>query len=265
MWENFNHAYYQTDKVKLYCGDALEVLKTFSDNCIHCIITSPPYNVGMPYGTDDRKNYLEYLNFIKNILFECYRILIDGGRIAINLPSSILQSSYSRMAYLSLDYVLIMREIGFLDREWIGWIKMPKGEILAKSTSWGSWKSPSCPYCRDAMEYIIVMDKKQHKRTDKKGQNDITTEEFLTFSSNCWYFPPEYNRKHPAPFPEELPYRLIKFYTWKDDIVLDPFCGSGTTGVVALRLGRRFIGIDISENYLKDIAIPRLEKEKTLI
>jgi len=252
--------YYTNGNQMIYLGDCLEVLKEIPDKSFNLIITSPPYNVGMPYETDDKKNYQDYLKFIKKVLFECYRVLIDGGRIAINLPSSILQSSFSRMSYLSLDYVLIMREIGFLDREWIGWIKTSKGEIPGKSTSWGSWRSPSCPYCRNAMEYIIVMDKKQHKRTDKKGKNDITAKEFLTYSSNCWFFPPEHNRTHPAPFPIELPYRLMKFYSWKNDSILDPFMGSGTTLVAARLLKRRAVGIEISEKYCK-IAIEKLQQE----
>lgn len=235
---------------KIFQGDALKILKKIPSSSVHLIVTSPPYNVGINYKNyNDRQQYQDYLMWVEKWLKECYRILITGGRIAINLPSSILQSSHSRMSYLSLDYVLLMRKVGFLDREWIGWIKMPKGEIPAKSTSWGSWMSPSCPYCRDAMEYIIVMDKESHKRNDKKGRNDITKEEFLKFSSNCWYFPPESNRTHPAPFPLELPYRLIKFYSWVNDIVLDPFVGSGTTCVAAKKLNRKYIGIDISKEY----------------
>jgi len=155
------------------------------------------------------------------------------------------------MAYLSLDYVLIMRKIGFLDREWITWIKMPKGEIPAKSTAWGSWRMPTCPYLRDASEFIVIMDKEQHKRTDSKGQNDITVKEFLEYTSNCWYFPPEHNRIHPAPFPKELPYRLLKLYTYKNDLILDPFVGWGTTAVVAKELYRRYIGIDNNLSYCK--------------
>lgn len=236
---------------KIYCGDALEILKTFPDNFVHLTVTSPPYNVGMPYKVNDRRNYKEYLDYMKQVFKEVYRITIKGGRLAINLPSSILQSTSSRVAYMCIDYLLFLREIGWLDREIITWIKMPKGEIPGKSTSWGSWCSPSCPYLRDASEVILVMDKESYKRTDKKGKNDITPEEFLKFTSNCWYMSPEVNRKHPAPFPEALPYRLIKLYTWKEDVVLDPFVGSGTTCVVAKKLKRKYIGIDIVPEYVK--------------
>ena len=236
---------------KIYCGDSLTILKTIPSDFIHLTVTSPPYNVGMNYGVNDRKDYSKYLNYMKKVFKEIYRITIKGGRLAINLPSSILQSTYSRVSYMSLDYLLFLREIGWLDREWITWIKMPKGEILGKSTAWGSWCSPSCPYLRDASEFILVMDKESHKRIDKKGKNDISSKEFLNFTSNCWYFIPETNRWHPAPFPEELPYRLIKLYTWENDIVLDPFLGSGTTAVVAKRLKRKYIGIEINDKFVE--------------
>jgi len=236
---------------KIYCGDSLTILKTIPSDFIHLTVTSPPYNVGMNYGVSDRKDYSKYLDYMKKVFKEIYRITIKGGRLAINLPSSILQSTYSRVSYMSLDYLLFLREIGWLDREWITWIKMPRGEILGKSTAWGSWCSPSCPYLRDASEFILVMDKESHKRIDKKGKNDITSKEFLNFTSNCWYFIPETNRWHPAPFPEELPYRLIKLYTWENDIVLDPFLGSGTTAVVAKRLKRKYIGIEINDKFVE--------------
>lgn len=231
-------------------GDCVEEMKKLPAQSVHLIITSPPYNVGIDYGVDDRKDYKDYLSFCRNWLSECYRLLIDGGRIAINLPSSILQSANSRMAYLTIDYLMIMREIGFLDREWITWLKMPKGEVPAKSTAWGSWCSPSCPYLRDAVEYIIVMDKTTHKRVDRKGQNDITASEFLEYTSNCWYIQPEKDRRHPAPFPFELPKRLIKLYSWKGDTVLDPFVGSGTTAYAAKILNRNFIGIEINKQFV---------------
>lgn len=235
---------------KIINGDCVEIMKKFPSNSIQLIVTSPPYNVGIDYGNNDKKDYKDYLSFCRAWLTECYRLLIDGGRIAINLPSSILQSSNSRMSYLTIDYLIIMREIGFLDREWITWLKMPKGEIPAKSTAWGSWRSPSCPYLRDAVEYIIVMDKTSHKRTDRKGQNDITKQEFMDYTSNCWFISPEKNRTHPAPFPVELPRRLIKLYTWQGDTILDPFSGSGTTAYAAKILNRNFIGIELNPEFV---------------
>ncbi len=111
------------------------------------------------------------------------------------------------------------------------------------------------------MEYIIVMDKLFHKRTDKSGCDDISSEDFLLYSTNCWYIQVETDRRHPVPFPVEMPYRLINFYTWKDDIVLDPFVGSGSTLVAAKILGHRYIGIDISEEYC-NYAIERITKCK---
>jgi len=231
-------------------GDTLEILKEMPDNSIDMIITSPPYNVGMKYQiTDDRQKYSNYLEYMENIIKECYRILIKGGRIAWNCPSSIMQSTKSRMAYLSIDFILMMRKAGFLDREILTWIKMPCGEIPGHSTSWGSWLSPSLPYLRDASEFIVVMDKETHKKEGNKKDIDITTNEFLKFTANVWYMRPELDREHPAPFPEELPYRLIKLYSYQNDIILDPFVGSGTTCFVASKLKRRYIGIDLNKKY----------------
>ncbi|MBT9130921.1 MAG: DNA adenine methyltransferase YhdJ [candidate division WS2 bacterium] len=248
---------------KVYQGDCLELMRSIPDKSIDMVITSPPYNVGMPYGSDDRQYYSDYLNYMKEVLGECYRVLVSGGRIGINLPSTIMQSTKSRPAYLSLDFVLLMREIGFLEREWICWIKMKGGGIPGKSTSWGSWRSPSLPYLRDASEFIIIMDKETHKKVGDKTKIDITAEEFLQFTTNCWYMIPETNRWHPAPFPEELPYRLIKLYTYQEDIILDPFVGWGTTCVVAKKLNRQYIGIDNNPEYCR-MATIRLANETNL-
>lgn len=245
----------------IYNCNCIDIMKEIPDEMIHLIITSPPYNVGMKYGVvSDRREYNEYLDFAYKWLSDCYRILIAGGRIVINLPSCIMQSTKSRSAYMLLDYIDIMKKIGYLPREMITWIKMPRGGILGQSTSWGSWRSPSCPYLRDGSEFIIIMDKKQHKRTDKKGQNDITKKEFMNFTTNVWYMTPESSRRHPAPFPAELPYRAIKLYSWENDIVLDPFAGSGTTLITAKRLNRRFIGIEINFDFCKLID-ERLRKD----
>lgn len=235
---------------KITCGDCLELLKELPDESIDLVVTSPPYNTGMNYGVNDRKDYKDYLIEMESVLKECYRVLKIGGRIALNLPSCILQATKSRYAYLTLDIVLLMRKVGFLDREWVTWIKKRGGGISGKSTSWGSWKSPSCPYLRDGSEFIIIMSKMSIKKAGNKEKIDITKEEFLEFTTNCWFFAPETNRRHPAPFPIQLPYRLIKLYTYQDDIVLDPFVGSGTSALVALKLNRRFIGFEISQKFV---------------
>lgn len=259
-----NKLYCLQESGELYHGDCVEEMKKLTDESVDMVITSPPYNVGINYhNSDDAMPYNEYLAFVQTWLNECFRVLKDGGRIALNLPSSVLMSASSRVSYLSLDYVLIMRAIGFTDREWITWIKMPKGEIPGKSTAWGSWLSPSCPYLRDGSEFIIVMNKKSIKRTDKTGTNDMSKEEFLRWTTNVWYIQPEHDRLHPAPFPLELPHRLIKLYTWKGDVILDPFIGSGTTAIAAMRNKRQWIGIDISEKY-HEIAKKRIKDERML-
>jgi site-specific DNA-methyltransferase (adenine-specific) len=247
---NFQIHYQKSDGV-IIGGDAEEILAKFPDRFIHCIISSPPYNIGISYQNyDDRKTYQEYLNKMQRILEHCYRILVSGGRIAINLPSMLMQHSKSRAAYIAMDYLLIMREIGFLDRDIIIWLKMPKGEMLTNSTSWGSWCSPSNPSIRDAAELILIMSKESYKLEGDKDKIDITSREFLIYSSNCWYIPIEQNNIHPAPFPKELPYRVMKLYTYSgNNIILDPFVGSGTTCLVAKENKRFFIGIDISKEY----------------
>lgn len=243
---------------KIILGDCLEIMKTFPSNFIDLVITSPPYNVGMDYGNvSDNRNYNQYLEFMENVLRECYRVLIRGGRIALNCPSSILQSNRARVSYLSIDLLLKMRGVGFLDREIITWVK---GNYCEGLTSWGSWKSPSYPYCRDLSEFIIIMSKETHKKEGLKENIDITKKEFMEFTRNVWNFPAEKNRIHPAPFPEELPYRVIKLYSYVGDLVLDPFCGSGTTCYVAKKTGRNYIGIEINPKYV-EFANKRLSQE----
>jgi len=217
----------------IICGDSLEELKKIKSRSIDLIITSPPYNTGISYDKhDDRQDYKVYLNNMAKIFEQCYRILVKGGRIALNSPSMIMQHTGSRVAYLSIDFLLALRKVGFQDREMIIWIKSKPSKIgnewailpSGHSTSWGSWKSASNPSIRDASEFIIVM----HKETPKlqtKGISDITRDQFLAWTTNAFYFPPETSmrRFHPAPFPLELPRRLILLYSCKNAIILDPF------------------------------------------
>jgi len=247
------------DQIILYQGDAVEVLRQLPEGFIDLIVTSPPYNVGREYGdnVNDRKSYEEYLEFARGWLEGVYRVLRYGGRIAINVPACLQQSAGSKYAYMAYDYVRLMREIGFLDMDWIVWVKSKDGLPVAQSTAWGSWCSPSHPYVRDACEYVIVMAKGSKKRVDRKGMNDITPEEFKLFTTNVWIIPPVWDREHPAPFPKELPYRLIKLYTWEGDVVLDPFSGSGTTLMVGVECNRKVVGIEIEERFC-ELVVRRL-------
>ncbi|AAD35415.1 m4C-methyltransferase [Thermotoga maritima MSB8] len=233
---------------KVIEGDAREVLKKIPDCSIHLMVTSPPYNVGKEY--DEDMTLDEYLEFIEEIMKEVYRVLVWGGRACFNV------ANLGRKPYIPLHAYLIhlFEKIGFLIRGEIIW---DKGEAVSgSSTAWGSWMSPVNPVLRDQHEYIIVMSKgdlKRRKPSDREAKSTITREEFLEFTRSVWKFPPESAKRvgHPAPFPEELPYRCIQLYTFKGDVVLDPFAGVGTTCVAAVKTGRHFVGIEINPEYVK--------------
>lgn len=246
---------------KIIKEDAVEALKKLPDNCVHLMVTSPPYNVGKEYDKDLTLG--EYLDFIEDVMREVYRVLVWGGRVCFNV------ANLGRKPYIPLHAYLIQRfeEIGFLFRGEIIW---DKGDAaVGSSTAWGSWMSATNPTLRDQHEYIIVLSKGDFKRNKGKKKSTITREEFLEFTKSVWRFPPESAKRvgHPAPFPEELPYRCIQLYTFEGDVVLDPFVGSGTTCIAALKTGRHYIGIDIEEKYIK-IAKDRIKdilSTKTLL
>jgi len=230
---------------KIVLDDARNVLKKLPDNCIHLMVTSPPYNVGKDY--DEDLTLGEYLDFIKEVMREVYRVLVWGGRVCFNI------ANLGRRPYIPLHAYLIeiFEEIGFLFRGEIIW---DKGDaVTGASTAWGTWGSAVNPVLRDQHEYIIVLSKGTFKRERRYKVDTIKGEEFLEFTKSIWRFPPESAKRvgHAAPFPEELPYRCIQLFTFKGDVVLDPFVGSGTTCIVALKTGRHFLGIDIKEEYVK--------------
>lgn len=238
---------------KIVLGDAREVLRKLPDRCVHLVVTSPPYNVGKEY--DEDLTLGEYLDFIEEVMREVYRVLVWGGRICFNV------ANLGRKPYIPLHAYIIQRleEIGFLLRGEIIW---DKGDAVSgSSTAWGSWCSATNPLLRDQHEYIIVASKGDFRRNKGYKEDTITKEEFLEFTRSIWRFPPESAKKvgHPAPFPEELPYRCIQLYTFKEDVVLDPFVGSGTTCAAALKVGRHCVGIDVDERYV-EIAKKRLEE-----
>jgi modification methylase len=228
---------------KLFCKSS-EKMDELPENSVHLMVTSPPYNVGKDYDQD--LSIKEYRNMLKQVFKETFRILVYGGRACINI------ANLGRKPYIPLHSYIIedMHELGFLMRGEIIWNKAASSGI---STAWGSWQSASNPTLRDVHEYVIIFSKGTFSRSSHNKENTITKEEFLTFTKSMWNFPAESATRtgHPAPFPTELPYRCIQLYTFRGDVVLDPFCGIGSTCIAALKSGRRFVGYDVSKEYLE--------------
>ena len=226
------------------------------DNSIQLIVTSPPYNVNKEY--DDHADAMpndEYFKLLHDVWKECIRVLSDGGRICVNV------ANVGRKPYLPLHSTIIkqLTDLGLIMRGEIIW---DKEASVGVSTAWGSWQSPSNPTLRDTHEYILVFSKGSYKLPNhRNSKSDLTSKEFTEYTKSIWRFPTESAKKvdHPAPFPEELPYRCIKLYTFPGDVVLDPFNGVGTTCLVAKKLNRKYIGYDISKNYCKQAEL-RIKK-----
>ena len=227
---------------KFLLGSA-ENMKELPDNSIHLMITSPPYNVSKEY--DDDLTLQQYLILLENSFRETYRVLVNGGRACINV------ANLGRKPYIPLsDYISkIMIEIGFKMRGEIIW---NKAASASPSTAWGSWQSASNPTLRDVHEYILIFSKGDYKREKESKENSISKEQFIEWTKSIWTMNAESARRigHPAPFPEELPFRLMQLYSFKDDIILDPFMGSGTTALSAVKSERKFVGYDISKEYV---------------
>lgn len=228
---------------KIHCRDSRD-MSVLPDSSIHLMVTSPPYNVGKDYDADITMD--EYRKLLKDIFLETHNKLVPGGRACINV------ANLGRSPYIPLHAYIVqdMLDIGYQMRGEIIWAKDAGAGV---STAWGSFKSASNPTLRDTHEYILVFSKQIFRRSREDREDTITKEEFLEFTKSIWRFAPESARKvkHPAPFPIQLPYRLIQLYTFEGDIVLDPFCGSGTTCIAALQSNRHFVGFDINRQYVK--------------
>ena len=236
---------------RLFCKSS-EKMNELPDNSIQLMVTSPPYNAAKEY--DEDLNLEEYLQLLRNVWLETFRVLAPGGRACVNV------ANLGRKPYIPLHSYIIqdMLEIGYLMRGEIIW---NKAASASPSTAWGSWQSASNPVLRDVHEYILIFSKDSFQRSGKGRENTISRDEFLEWTKSVWTFPSVSAKKigHPAPFPEELPYRLIQLYTYENDTVLDPFAGSGTTCIAALRAGRNYIGYDIHQEYIQ-LASQRLQE-----
>ena len=228
---------------KIFCKSS-ENMDELPDNSVHLIVTSPPYNVSKEY--DDDLNLNEYLNLLNTVWEETYRVLVPGGRACVNV------ANLGRKPYIPLHSYIIegMQEIGYLMRGEIIW---NKASSASPSTAWGSWLSAANPVLRDIHEYILIFSKETFSRIKEARENTITKGEFLEWTKSVWTFPPVSAKQvgHPAPFPEELPHRLIQLYTFKGDVVLDPFAGSGSTCLSAIKNERDYVGYDIDSDYVK--------------
>lgn len=212
------------------------------DRSIHLMITSPPYNVSKEYDQDFTLE--EYRGLLKEVFRETFRVLVDGGRACINI------ANVGRKPYIPLHAFLLqdMLALGFVMRGEIIW---NKSSSAGPSTAWGSWQSASNPTLRDVHEYILVFSKGSFSRNGHSGRNTISRNEFLEYTKSIWDFPAESARRigHPAPFPLELPRRLIQLYSFEGDVILDPFAGSGTTCIAARDSGRHFVGYEKNHEY----------------
>ena len=228
---------------RVYCKSS-EHMEELPDNSVHLMVTSPPYNVGKEY--DEDLSLDEYRGLLRRVLSEVHRVLVPGGRACINI------ANLGRKPYIPLHIYIIedALEVGFLMRGEIIW---DKASSSSPSTAWGSWRSPANPTLRDTHEYIMVFCKDTFSRKAKDKISTISRDEFLEDTKSVWTFPAESARRvgHPAPFPVELPYRLIQLYTFEREVVLDPFAGSGAACIAALKANRFYVGYDTNDGYVK--------------
>jgi DNA modification methylase len=253
---------------QIFCGDARAMSpKQVADRSVALVVTSPPYFTGKEYEKDLAaghvpSSYVEYLAMLHEVLAVCLAKLEPGGRMAVNV------ANLGRKPYRSLssDLISILQDdLGMLLRGEIIW---QKAKGANGSCAWGSFRSPQNPVLRDVTERVIIASKGRFDRALKRSvraqrglpnEATIETDEFLEATLDVWELPTESAKRigHPAPFPIDLPRRLIQLYTYKGDLVLDPFMGSGTTALAAARTGRHYVGFDTEQSYV-DLAGRRL-------
>lgn len=233
-----------------------DFLKTHLKNeVIDLIVTSPPYNVGIEYSQHkDSGSYDGYLDFSKKWLTQAYRVLKKDGRMCLNIP---LDKNKGGNKSVGADLTVVAKKVGFKYHSTIIW---NEGNI-SRRTAWGSFMSASAPYVIAPVEIIVVLYKESWKKLNR-GVSDIAKNDFMDWTNGIWTFNGESKKKigHPAPFPIELPKRCIQLFSYQDDVVLDPFLGSGTTLIACNMYKRKGVGIEIDKQYF-DLSVKRITQE----
>lgn len=240
----------------IYCHDSRNMIQ-LPNKSVHLMITSPPYNVGKDY--DEDLSLEEYKSLLGDVLQETHRVLVDGGRACVNI------ANIGRKPYIPLhSYIIeLALDCDFLMRGEVIW---DKSASAGQSCAWGSWQSASNPVLRDVHEYILIFSKGSYHRHPIR-QNTIGRDDFMEATKSIWKMPAASAKReqHPAPFPLELPLRLINLYSYAGDTVLDPFMGGGTTAIASLKSERHFIGYDLNPDYvaIAENKIRKAKEEKT--
>jgi len=251
--DNKIHFQNKQHKIKIIKDDFIQTEK-IRESSVDLIITSPPYNLDIKYNSHkDNISYTDYLNFTDIWLTKAFQLAKKTGRLCLNIP---LDKNKGGQQSVYADILQIAKKVGWKYHSTIIW---NEGN-MSRRTAWGSWKSASAPYVIAPVEVIILLYKDCWKKL-KKGKSTITKEEFIDWTNGLWTFQGESKKKigHPTPFPIELPKRCIKLFSYKRDIILDPFLGSGTTLIACVMNKRKGIGVEIDEEYCK-IAKNRLIK-----
>jgi len=241
--------YYKDDWVTIYHGDCLEIMPELPPESIDLTVTSPPYNANKEYEED--LSPADYFSLLLSVTANSYKISSEGARFIINLPWA-FGSRPKHIVPIKYGYEIEKYSTGWKLMEFIDWVKSTeelKSPHTTHLTAWGTYLSPSGPRIRSCSEPILVLSKDGKPGRGKAILGDITKAEWFKYTLNIWTFLGETSKYHPTPFPIELPIRCILLYTWKNDTVLDPFCGFGTTLLAAKKLGRQAIGIEIEERF----------------
>lgn len=247
--------FFYKNSIWIYNADILST-NSMQENSIDLIVTSPPYNVYIKYNShDDTMSYDDYLSFTKEWLTKCFKLIKDDGRFCLNIP---LDKNKGGQQSMCADITTIAKQVGFKYHSTIIWNE----QNISRRTAWGSWLSASAPYVIAPVEVIVVLYKKEWKKTSGSRTSDITKKEFMEWTNGVWNFSGESKKRigHPTPFPVELPRRCIKLFSFVGDTILDPFLGSGSTLLACLQTERKGIGIEIDKKYC-ELAKKRLLSE----